>query len=196
MHSHEEELLEPVARQFRYRTGIKYIPKNKPVIIVDLGCGPKARFYKYATKKGVKIKKYIGIDPLIKSNLFTQNNIVIYKSSLNEKVPLPKGNADFVVGFAFLEHINNPEIIINDGLRVLKKGGRAIFTAPTPKAKKILEFLSFKLGLISKREIAEHKNYFTKDSLIELINDKNNYKVIHSYFELGLNNIFVLEKLK
>ncbi|SRR5260221_1271032 len=198
MHSHEEEPLEPVARFFRFTNGQKFINKKNNFIIADLGCGPKIRFYKFLIDQGFNPKRYIAIDPLIQpsaiAKLSSSKKIIIKKSSLKKEVPLKNNSVDYVVGFAFLEHIDHPEKIINDAIRVIKKGGKVIFTIPSFKAKWILEFLSFKLGLISKREIAEHKNYFDKEKLISMIKNKKDLKIYHSYFEAGLNNVLVIEK--
>jgi len=50
-------------------------------------------------------------------------------------------------------------------------------------------YFRFREGI---KEINPHKNYFDKNSFIGLIPDKINYK--HKYFELCLNNLFVLKK--
>ena len=196
----EEEFFEPFLRRFRFNKAIKYIKKNKPLVLLDLGCGPKIPFYFFAKKNKVIFKKYIGIDPLINKKLNDKfvkgGNILILNQSLINKIPLPSLSIDYIVAFAFLEHIENPDDIIKEALRVLKPGGKIILTTPTPKAKKILEFLSFKLKLVSPREIAEHKNYFTKEDLLSLIpkNKKLHLKIIHHYFEFGLNNLLVIIK--
>jgi len=195
----EEEFLEPFLRQFRFKQAIKYIKKNKPLILLDLGCGPKIPFYFFAKKNKVMFKKYIAIDPLINKKLINfvrGDNILILNQSLIKKIPFPSLSVDYIVAFAFLEHIENPDDIIREALRILKPGGKIILTTPTPKAKKILEFLSFKLKLVSPREIAEHKNYFTKEDLLSLIpkNKKLHLKIIHHYFEFGLNNLLVIIK--
>ena len=196
----EEEFFEPFLRRFRFNQAIKYIKKNKPLVLLDLGCGPNIPFYFFAEKNKVIFKKYIGIDPLINKKLIDKfvkgGNILILNQSLINKIPLPSLSIDYIVAFAFLEHIENLDDIIKEALRVLKPGGKIILTTPTPKAKKILEFLSFKLKLVSPREIAEHKNYFTKEDLLSLIpkNKKLHFKIIHQYFEFGLNNLLVIIK--
>jgi ubiquinone/menaquinone biosynthesis C-methylase UbiE len=195
-HTHDEELLEPVARFFRFQECIEHIPKQKTIIMADLGCGPKLRFYDYAKKKHAKFEKYIGIDPLISTKIISNNQngaIELIKDPLSKKIPLPSNSVDYIVACAFLEHIDNPEDIINDAIRVLKKNGKAIFTTPSYAAKVILEFLAFKLGLISSREIAEHKNYFDKNKLTSMVKN-DQVTVFHKSFELGLNNLFIITK--
>jgi len=196
----EEELFEPLLRLIRFSQAIGYIEKNKPLIFLDLGCGPKIPFYFFAKKNKVIFKKYIGIDPLIEKNLIgcldKHKDIFLLRRKIINKIPLPSSTVDFIVAFAFLEHIENPDDIIKEALRILKTGGKIILTTPTPKAKSILEFLSFKLKLISSREIAEHKNYFTKKDLLSLIPEskKFNLEINHQYFEFGLNNLLIVTK--
>lgn len=197
----EESLFEPIARSWRYSRGIKLINNKENIILVDIGCGPEIRFYHYAKKQGITFKKYIGIDPLINTRIINQyknnNNVLLIKNSLNKKIPLTSFYADYLVGFAFLEHIDSPEFIFNDSIRVVKNNGRIIFTTPSPRSKLLLELLA-RANLISRREIKEHKQYFYKKQLIGLM-DRNKYKDInflHFYFHPWLNNLFVIQKSK
>lgn len=191
----EEELLEPLARTARFAKGFSAVAKNKPLRMVALGCGPKIRSYYAAKKYGIKIKSYIGIDPLLEaSQIQKRKSVTIVKDPLKKSILLPSNCADIVVGFAFLEHIDHPGEILNDAVRILAPGGKAIFTTPTPRAKIILEFLAYKLGIIARREIEEHKNYFLKEDLLSLIKKSKLNKITHQYFELGCNNLFIIEK--
>lgn len=191
----EEALLEPFARYLRYKKGLAKIPKTKPLILADLGCGPKIRFYKFAIKKKIKIKHYIGIDPLLKNLEIKIDGVRLINKPMINSIPLSPQSVDILTGFAVLEHLDNPQAILNDVYRVLKKGGRAIFTTPSKKSKKILEILCYKFNLISRRELEEHKGYFDKESLLRLIKQNKKQSVSHSYFELGWNNLIVIKKL-
>ncbi|MGD8744685.1 MAG: methyltransferase domain-containing protein [Candidatus Woesebacteria bacterium] len=191
-----EEILEPLARTLRFREGTKYIYKNKPLTIADLGCGPRAPYLNFLKRKKIKIKKYVGIDPLVKFDSKDQTGSGL-KLSVKKTLPFKSNTFDYVVAFAFLEHIDHPKNVIGESLRILNTRGKLIITTPTPKAKRLLEFLSYSLKLLSRREIEEHKNYFNKESLLKLL-PKKNLKVIHKYFEFGLklNKLLVVEKLK
>ena len=174
-----EPLLEPVARYWRFSKGIKEIKKNSPLVLVDLGCGPKKRFYYFAKKRKVIFKKYVGIDQLI-------------NHTIKDSISLPDNYADYVVAFAFIEHLNNPKKIVKEAIRVVKKGGKIIITAPSYLSEFPLEILA-RINFISKKEVKEHKNYFNKDSLFKLL-PKKKINIYHRYFELGLNNFLVIEK--
>lgn len=189
----KEEILEPIARLVRFYKGFGEITKKHNLVALDLGCGPENRFFQFCRKRGVTFAKYRGIDPLY--TLKKSTGIVVKKTSLNKTIPEEANSVDYIFGFAFIEHIDHPEEILLDSYRVLKKGGKAIFTTPTPFAKQFLETLSFKLGIISRREIAEHKNYFDKTVLLKMVSSLDrNAHIKHEYFELGLNNLLTLEK--
>lgn len=193
----EEALLEPVARYFRFSKGCSHIPLGRPLLVADLGCGPEIRFYHYARSRGVIFDTYYGIDPLIADNVVVSyendTQVRLVREPLSTKISIKAGSLDCVVGFAFLEHIDHPDHIVRDSIRLLKPGGKAIFTTPSESAKGILEFLSYRLGLISKREIDEHKRYFNRDSLLGMINPQE-VCAHHEYFEFGWNNLLVLTK--
>ncbi|MBN1638768.1 MAG: class I SAM-dependent methyltransferase [Ignavibacteriales bacterium] len=188
----QEELLEPLARYLRFREIIKYIDRKKNLDIIDVGAGPNTPFESFLNRNGYKIKSYIAIDPLIKMN---KKEIKYINHPVVKKLLVKSNSKDYAIAAAFIEHINNPKEILHEMIRVIKPGGKVIITTPTPRAKNILEFLSHKLKLISRREIQEHKNYFNKKSLIKLLpENKAKQNTYHKYFELGLNNLLVIEK--
>ena len=191
----KEAILEPIAREIRFRKTTKIIKKyKKPIIIVDLGCGPLAPFFDYLKKQRVKIKSYIGIDPLVNVKNKREKEVKLIKKPINKKIPLKSNLADFVVAHAVLEHLDNPQEMLKEMIRITKNKGRVIITTPTPLSKKLLEFLAFRLGLISSREIKEHKNYFNKKTLKRLTDGIDGIRTKHEYFEFGLNNLLVISK--
>lgn len=192
---HKEPILEPIAREIRFRKTANIIKKDKkPIIIVDLGCGPLAPFFDYLKKQKVKIKSYIGIDPLVSVKNKREKEVKLIKKPVNKKIPLKSNLADFVVAHAVLEHLDNPQETLREMIRITKTKGKVIITTPTPLSKKLLEFLAFRLGLISSREIKEHKNYFNKKTLKKLTDDIDGVRTRHEYFEFGLNNLLVISK--
>ena len=185
----KEAILEPPARWARFRRSIELLPKKR-VALLDLGSGPRGEL---GLVLGDRLKKYIAIDPLFVAGRAPKHWQVV-KQTLVKKIPLPSESVDVVVSTAFIEHVNQPREIMAEAVRVLKKGGRLILTTPTPRAKRLLEFLAFDLGLLSKREIAEHKNYFDRDGLKRLLTGLPVKRIQHRYFELGLNNLLLVIK--
>jgi len=194
----EEELLEPLPRILRFIKAFKEIPKGAPISIADLGCGPKIRAYFAMKKSGIEISHYYGIDPLLSKQIIKDfvfdPSIKLVPKAFNKIIPLPDSSVDIIISLAVLEHIDSPKHILLDIHRVLKSGGKAIITTPTPLAQKILEFMSYRLGVLSRREIEEHQNYFTKEDLISMLQSVKGILVSHTYFEFGLNNLLIIEK--
>lgn len=85
--------------------------------IYDFGCGTKP--YRTLVKKN----KYIGIDIDPKN---TEADILCDIS----KTPLQSNSGDLSCSFFVLEHVINPNDVINEKFRVLKKRGRLFMVAP------------------------------------------------------------------
>jgi SAM-dependent methyltransferase len=194
-----EELLEPVARWFRFHHGLAQLPKDRALSVADLGCGPKMRFYHAAKKSGISFERYYGVDPLLDESLLSERSpeIQLVKSPLETSIGLPDASVDFCVSFAFMEHVDHPEAILCDSIRIVKPGGKVLLTTPSVWSKPVLEFLSFKLKIISPREIEEHKTYFTKELLESMTKPAPNIKIetYHTYFEFKMNNFYVVTRL-
>lgn len=183
----QEPILEPLIRHFRFQRILRHIEADS--IVVDIGCGHTPHLL---NRLEHYIKNGFGIDPLIKDQ--TLPKFKLLSQLLADKIPLRSNFADFVTMAAVLEHLDNPEAILSEAHRILKKGGKLLLTTPSHFNKPLLEFLSFGLGLVSVREIAEHKRYFWKKELLDAIQRAKFRKIKHEYFELWLNNFIVAEK--
>ena len=99
---------------------------------------------------------------------------------------------------ALLEHLDNPEELLLDALRLLKVNGILVMTTPTPISKPLLEFMAYKIHIINEVEIKEHKHYYSKQDIINLIKTLNKTYNIKLYryktFELKLNSLIVIKK--
>lgn len=188
MNLFKEAILEPPARRARFRKVLYHLPKQKCVLL-DLGSGPVGEFGQLF---GERIKRYIALDPLLVVG--AKKNWQLIRKKISKKIGLPSASVDIIVSTAFVEHVEHPKQILGEAMRILKKGGKLILTTPTPRAKTFLEFLAFRLGWISRREIAEHKNYFDREALLAMLAGLKVRRVWHEYFELGLNNLLVVEK--
>jgi hypothetical protein len=73
----------------------------------------------------------------------------------------------------------------------LKPGGQLVLTVPSFAAKPVLEFLAFRVGIVSEAEIRDHKRYYDRWSLQQLFAGSGLVIDVHRYFQLGMNNFVV-----
>lgn len=97
----------------------------------------------------------------IRANEAKYGNIrIINNSKYDGKLPMKDQKVDCVFMLAVLEHLPINTFLVDEAVRVLKKGGYFILTTPTPMAKPVLEFLAYRLHLISEESIREHQHYY------------------------------------
>lgn len=180
--------LDKFFRWLRFKAVVKYIPEDS--IVCDLGCG--ADFY-FLKKISGSIKKGIGLDKDVKD--YRDSKFELKKIQMFNNIPFKEKIFDVVTMIAALEHLKQPQEVLNESFRILKKGGRIVLTTPTPLAKPILEILA-KLWLINKNEIQEHKNYFwpkdIKNLLLKAGFKEENIK--NYFFEFRFNCLIIAEK--
>jgi len=101
----------------------------KPNIkILDLGCGEGTRL-NYLCRNP---KNCVGIDISSKAIELARKsypNISFLNANL-EKLPLKNETFDLVYSAFVLEHLEKPEKVIKEAIRVLKKGGHIVLVAP------------------------------------------------------------------
>jgi len=184
----KEEFLEPYLRKMRINKIRRYIPKN--CILCDIGCGFNAKFLHEIAPF---IREGIGIDKKVNDMKLDKTKLI--KMELDKDLLLPSESVDCITLLAVLEHLEYPNRILKECHRILKPGGNLILTTPTPFSRPILEFLSFKLNVVSPIEIADHKNYFNSIQLTNILKKECGFEnVIAKTFQFGLNNFVVAIK--
>lgn len=173
----------------RYRKVIDLIPYG--CVLADLGCG-EGDFLRY-----INIKRQIafgyGIDKKIKyPNANIYQNLLFKEGDLNKRIPLDNTSVDVVTALAVIEHLYNPSIFVLEILRILKPGGVCILTTPSPIAKPLLEFMAYRLRIISEKDIRDHKHYFNEYDLSTLFKDFDPVKI--NRFLFGFNVLIEARK--
>lgn len=184
-----EALLEPLLRKMRIkklRTRINSLENTK---LLDIGCGINA---KLLFDLEPYIKQGYGIDK--KCIEINTEKIITKRIFFEDGLPFDDETFDVVTALAVLEHVENEQKLMKDINRVLKSDGILMLTTPTKPAKKLLEFLAFKLGVVSKEEILDHKHYFSKNEIESLAITENMLVKEHKYFQFGFNQFCVLSK--
>ena len=168
----------------------KYIPQA--CNLLDIGCG----IYPYLLYKlKNKITRGIGIDKEIPGNSTSIENVEFIKSCIKDTLQIKSESIDVVTMLAVLEHFTYPREILGECMRVLREGGTMIITVPSYYSRPILNMLAW-FGISSKEEIYDHKSWFKKEELEEVVQE-NGFKIIESfYYNFGLNILMVCKKLK
>ncbi|MEK7482513.1 MAG: class I SAM-dependent methyltransferase [Patescibacteria group bacterium] len=182
--------IDTILARLRKKKVLKYIPENG--VVCDIGCGPELKLL--LSVRG-KISEGWAIDKKTIDQPFSVNiRAVEQDMDENPILPLPDNKFDCLLMMAVLEHMALPKEAIGQAFRVLRPGAILLLTTPAPSAKPILEFLAFRLRMISKEEILDHKHYFSKQELSKILTEIGFSKIEHHYFELGLNQFVVARK--
>lgn len=186
----KEPFLEQILRQIRF-LAVRPLIKNGTTVL-DLGCGYDAEFLRTISPK---IKLGIGFDISVKKKEIAKN-IKLFSKKINSKLKLPKNYFDTITSLAVFEHLGKTQEVVNFSFNALRKGGTLAITTPNPKGKFLLEFLAFKLRLISQTEINDHKHYYSKNEIRKLFINagfkKQNIKI--SYFWFWCNILATAKK--
>lgn len=184
-------ILEPVLRKFRISRISQALPQ-KIDLLVDFGCGEEAGVLKDLANY---YDQAIGLDGRVFDQRISEK-ILLKQANLNERVNLSDASADVVICLAVLEHVLKPQQLLNEAYRILRPGGVLLLTTPSWAAKPILEFLSYKLKIVDRREIEDHQRYFWKQELKDMLKiahfDLAKSKV--TYFQIICNNFVVAKK--
>ena len=182
----KEAILEPLLRHYRLRHVSPVIQQYPDCRLLDVGCGASASLLRrYASD----VKYAAGIDRRIDAGE-DQTDLDLRQGDLRDPLPFPDRKFDVVTLMAVIEHVDDPIYLLNECARVLALEGMLIITAPSWLAKPVLEFLAFKLHLVSSSEIADHKRYYNRESIVESIDSISNLSLVeHRYFQFGFNNL-------
>jgi ubiquinone/menaquinone biosynthesis C-methylase UbiE len=175
----------------RVRKVLPTIHRYPDCRLLDVGCG-----WDYRLLKTVEpfIGSGVGIDFKVRDMESTKIKTV--RMRLTGQLPFESESFDIVTMLAVLEHLSDPLHMIAETKRVLKKGGRLVLTVPSKIAKPILEFLAYRLHIVSEVEVKDHSQYFNYRDLRELLCYSGLTIEQHRYFQMGMNNYCVAIKTK
>jgi ubiquinone/menaquinone biosynthesis C-methylase UbiE len=190
----KEPFLEPILRKLRIRRVLPLLRQFPQCRLLDVGCGWEARLLRSVEPY---IESGVGVD--FKAPELESAKLNTISIKLDDKLPFEADSFDAVTLMAVLEHLEKPLEILREIHRVLKKaevvggrGGILVGTVPSKAAKPVLEFLSYRLGIVNEAEIRDHKRYFNKSDLAEIFAEAGFKDVMHRYFQCGMNNFFAV----
>lgn len=163
-------------------------------VVVDLGCGYHAPLLHTLLSHG-HASRAIGVDLAMNTSLASES-LTLIEGDLNDPIDIPDGHVDVVCSLAVIEHLDRPEVHAREIFRILKPGGILLLTTPSPRGKPVLEFLAYRMGVIDRREIDDHKRYFTGSMLRETLVRAGfaSSSVFTNTFQFGLNNMVIAHR--
>ncbi len=185
----KEQLLEPVLRRLRIKKILPVLLRVPNCHLLDVGCGWEARFLR-------EVEPYIAVGVGIDAKAPDMHTPKIHtiRTRLNSDLPFADASFDVVTMLAVLEHLDQAEAVVAEVFRILRPGGVFCGTVPSMLAKPVLEFLAFRLGIINAKEIRDHKQYFTRNSLSIFMKECGFTHFKHHYFQFYMNNFFLAQK--
>ena len=158
--------------------------------LLDIGCHFGELFESLLKKRKITGD---GIDGVITSAIH-KTHYSLYPGYFPEDFPIQK-KYDNIALLAVLEHIPMEQLEKYPSLlgTYLNPKGRVIITVPTKKVDSILNVLLF-FKLIHGMDLVHHQDF--ERSIIKTLFTQNGYGLVtEKRFELGLNILFVFEKL-
>lgn len=185
----KEPLLEPLLRRMRIGRVTPILRRHRDCRLLDIGCGWEAKLLRAVAPH---VASAVGID--FKAPHIDDGKIRTIAMTLDATLPFPDASFDVVTLLAVLEHLAQPRAMVAEIARVLKPGGEVVLTVPSTAAKPILEFLAYRVGVVSEAEIRDHKQYYNRRLLRALFAGSGLVIARHRYFQLGMNNLLVAQR--
>jgi SAM-dependent methyltransferase len=172
-------------RDWRYRIAAPYIQKGSSVL--DIG-GYDGSFLQLV---GDRIARGVCIDPLAEER--SSGRISFVRMRLTDALPFPDSSFDVVTMLAVFEHLGaQRDAIVAEAARILRQGGLAVLTIPTPAVDSILRVLEA-VRIVDADTLDEHQHAGMAET-IELFAHCGLDLKRRARFQLGLNNFFIFEK--
>lgn len=180
--------LDRFLQNWRVRTAAKFIVPGMKVL--DLGSADGVLL----DHPGLCGAGSLGIDPTLSAPAKTPGGHRLIPGYFPQDLP-PGGPFDAIAMLAVLEHFpNDQHEVLAQGIAThLRPGGLLVITVPSPLVDHILTVLTT-LRLVHGMSLEEHHGYDT--SMTGQIFAPPRFRLLrHRRFQLGLNNLFVFERL-
>jgi ubiquinone/menaquinone biosynthesis C-methylase UbiE len=185
-----EAMLEPLLRRMRIRQVLPVLLAHPECELLDVGCGWEAKLLKSVEPY---VKRGVGVD--FKAPALSTPKLATIAATLTDRLPFRDAEFDVVTLLAVLEHLSHPRAMVEEIARVLRPGGQVVVTVPSVAAKPVLEFLAYRLHIVSEAEIRDHKRYYSRRRLDDLFAASGLAIERHRYFQLGMNNFLVATRV-
>lgn len=135
--------------------------------LADIGCGYDAPFAHYVRGQA---KSIVVADLAIAPETKREPGVRAIEGRLPDCLTaIDDQSIDVVFCNSVIEHLWEPLETLREIFRICAPGGVAFINAPAWRAKNLLEFLAFRLGLLPESEIDDHKMYYDPKDLWPLL---------------------------
>ena len=135
--------------------------------IGDFGCGYNADLVRAALPE---LASATLVDLSIAPDLARLPNVIAIEGRLPEALEaVPPQSLDAVICNNVLEHLWEPEAVLQHVRRALRPGGLAFVNVPSWRGRFFLETAAFRLHLAPAAEMDDHKRYYTPNELWMLL---------------------------
>jgi SAM-dependent methyltransferase len=163
------------------------LPNRSNLEVLELGCGYRAT---QLIALEPFLKRGIGVDFRIAPELHALTGYTFYESPIEEALHKLEGEiVDVVMLVSILEHLSEPQVVLESAWSMLKPSGLLLINVPTWLGKTFLEFSAFRLRFSPKVEMDDHKMYYDKRDLWPLL-VRAGFKpsqIRLRYYKFGLN---------
>ncbi len=141
-----------------------------PNTVLDLGSGYDFLLLK---KHIVKFEKvYLADVSINKEEAKKNNNIELLIGDIHETInSIPDSSVGFVYANNIIEHLSEPRIVLESLKRITTENSLIYVSVPSWLGKSVLEFFAFVLKIAPIEEMQDHKFYFNKKQLWQLLVD-------------------------
>jgi len=167
-------------RWWRARSVLRLVAPGARVL--DVGCGSENWLVRSAA--GIAADS-LGIDPDLEPEFVDDRG---RRATIDDVAAAEPEAFDAATSLAVIEHLPVDSVSAHLAAiqRALRPGGRLVLTTPTPRSQPLLEFLAFRVHVISEHEIRDHRHYYTRDELVALFGE-DDWHVEYRTFQFGFN---------
>jgi 2-polyprenyl-3-methyl-5-hydroxy-6-metoxy-1,4-benzoquinol methylase len=169
--------------------GVVELSKNDKKNVLEFGCGYHGNnlielIKHYPGFQCLGIDMVVNPDPSIKNITLLADDVTTWQ---------PKNTFGIVLSLAVIEHLPDPAQHLQLISRALKPGGIAVLSSPTPDAHGLWLLLG-RLRMIDTSAGNVHMLYLTQQGVNSLAEQTGLRIIRRKLYELGLNQIVLMEK--
>jgi SAM-dependent methyltransferase len=126
--------------------------------VADFGCGFQASF---ARSLLPRVRSLLLVDLYLAGDLSHTPKVDARTGPIEEVLPtVASQSLDVVLCLSVLEHLEEPQQVLDHFRRILVPGGSVLINVPSWYGKPLLELSAFRFGLSPAIEMDDHKRYY------------------------------------